>query len=103
MGVINIGVLGLASIARRSVIPAILSQSENYQLIGLGTRSIEKTKESYPELPGNLLMSYDDLLKLPELDALYVPLPTGMHYEWVVRGLNRGLSIISEKISWFIL
>jgi predicted dehydrogenase len=43
------------------------------------------------------LCSYEELLGLPDLDAIYIPLPTGVRKEWVVRAAQAGKHILCEK------
>ena len=40
---------------------------------------------------------YDALLNDPEIDAVYIPLPTTMHLEWVVKAANSHKHILIEK------
>jgi len=42
-------------------------------------------------------MSYDDLLNDPNIDAVYLPLPPALHYEWAFKALNKKKHILLEK------
>jgi predicted dehydrogenase len=49
------------------------------------------------ELRPKAFGSYDELIISPEVDALYLPLPTGLRKEWVMRGAAAGKHILCEK------
>ena len=92
---IRMGVLGCANIAVRSVIPE-LSRHPDYELAGIASRSPEKAVPLAKQY-GCLPMSYDELVEHPAIDAVYVPLPTGLHAEWVTRCLVAGKHVLCEK------
>jgi len=92
----NIGVLGCANIAMRSVIPAIKSIPD-FNLIAVASRTIEKANEFAQKFQCEAIEGYDKLISRKDIDALYIPLPTGMHLEYVVKALESGKHIIAEK------
>jgi predicted dehydrogenase len=91
------GVLGCADFARRRAIPAMLA-APSVELIGVASRTLDKA-ESFCEkfqLPF-AYGSYDEMLADPRIDAVYIPLPNGLHAEWMKRAAKRGKHCLCEK------
>lgn len=40
---------------------------------------------------------YDAVLDFPGVEAVYIPLPTALHVEWVQKAASKGLHIVLEK------
>ena len=91
------GVLGTAGIARSQTIPA-MQQAENCDLCAIAGRDPEKAR-SFQEEFGfeKVYTDYDVLLADPDVEAVYIPLPNDLHYEWVLRALNAGKHVLCEK------
>ncbi|MEI6059280.1 MAG: Gfo/Idh/MocA family oxidoreductase [Bacteroidota bacterium] len=95
--IVRIGILGCANIARKSVIPAILSLSGKYKLKYIASRTAEKAESFAKEFECSPIVGYEELIYSDDVDALYIPLPTGMHKEWINKALQAGKHVYSEK------
>lgn len=93
---IRLGVLGCASVARRQVIPAMKSVPD-IELVAVASRTPEKAFAYASEFGCRAVTGYEELLRLPEIDAIYMPLPTGLHHEWAHRALDAGKHLFIEK------
>jgi predicted dehydrogenase len=50
----------------------------------------------HPQTP-EALGSYEELLTRTDIDAVYIPLPTGVRKEWVLRAAEAGKHVLVEK------
>jgi predicted dehydrogenase len=91
------GILGVARIGMRAVIPAMLAAS-NARVVALASRDQARAEAAVTELPGaRAYGSYEALLEDPEIEAVYIPLPNGLHAEWVTRAAAAGKHVLCEK------
>ncbi len=91
------GVLGVANIAVKKVIPAMRS-CELAEVTAIASRTLAKAKEAgqalgLPKAYG----SYEELLRDPEIDAIYNPLPNHLHVSWSIQAAQAGKHILCEK------
>jgi hypothetical protein len=93
---IRIGILGCADIAKRLVVPNMIG-SNKYEIIAFASRSMLKATEFSNLFGGTPIEGYENLLNRSDIDAVYIPLPTGMHYEWITKSLQAGKHIFAEK------
>jgi D-xylose 1-dehydrogenase (NADP+, D-xylono-1,5-lactone-forming) len=93
---LNWGFLGAAKIGR-SLAPAIAA-SKYARAYGVASRSREKS-EVYARENGfeRSYGSYQALLKDPNVDVIYNPLPNHLHCEWTIRALEAGKHVLCEK------
>jgi len=61
----------------------------------------EKRARIYAQAHGipNVHSSYQALLDDPTIDAVYIALPIGLHYEWAMKALKAGKHVLLEKPS----
>ncbi|KAH9611466.1 hypothetical protein KSS87_002199 [Heliosperma pusillum] len=100
---IKYGILGCSNIGRK-VSKAIMG-SPNSSLAAIGSRSIDKAKEyaQSNEFPTSTRIygSYDEVLDDPEVDVVYIPLPTGLHLHWAVKAAEKKKHVLIEKPTAF--
>ncbi|HSK97102.1 MAG TPA: Gfo/Idh/MocA family oxidoreductase, partial [Euzebyales bacterium] len=51
----------------------------------------------HPDGVAHRFEAYDDLLACDEVDAVYIPLPNGLHERWVVAAAAAGKHVLCEK------
>lgn len=90
------GIISSANIARRALVPAIAA-AEGARLVCLGTPNPERVRENAEQYGYPVLPSYEAVLEHPEVDAVYNPLPNGMHAAWSIRALEAGKHVLCEK------
>ena len=93
---IRIGVLCPAEIAKRRFMPALL-QCPEFSYVGVGMHRREKAEAFLAEYPGKLFESYEDMVSSDEIDAVYIPLPPALHFQWANKALQNGKHVLLEK------
>lgn len=97
------GILGAANIARKNW--QAIRRSGNGTIIAVASRDQQKAAQfiqecqsqiSFPETPA-AVGSYEELLARQDVDAVYIPLPTGLRKEWVIRAAAAGKHVLCEK------
>ncbi|KAG9132910.1 hypothetical protein Leryth_014843 [Lithospermum erythrorhizon] len=96
---IHFGILGCASIARRN--SRAIKLAPNCSISALGSRSLERAKKfakenEYPAYV-KLYGSYEEVLDDPNVDVVYVPLPTSLHVKWAVLAAQKKKHVLLEK------
>ena len=97
MSKIKWGVLGTAGIARKQTIPG-MKEATNCELYAIAGRNIDKAKE-FQNMFGfeKAYGSYEELLQDDEVQAVYIPLPNTLHYEWTIKALEAKKHVLCEK------
>ena len=96
---LRIGIMGCASIAKKNARAII--RSERCTLVAVASRELPKAQAFCDELKLDRsvrrIEGYDALLADKGIDAVYIPLPTKLHKEWVSKAAAAGKHILVEK------
>jgi predicted dehydrogenase len=96
------GILGTSNIARKNW--DAIRNSGNATLVSVGSRSRQRAEQfirecqacaPYAQPPQ--AMEYEQLIANRDVDAVYIPLPTGVRKEWVLRAAAAGKHVLCEK------
>lgn len=97
MKMIKWGVLGTASIAKGCTIPG-MKLADNCELYAIAGRSMDKAKAFQEEFGFEKAYdNYEALLADEEIQAVYIPLPNNLHYEWCMKAIEAGKNVLCEK------
>ncbi|MGZ8694077.1 MAG: Gfo/Idh/MocA family protein [Gaiellaceae bacterium] len=90
------GLLSTARINRKILAGAALSS--RVEILAVGARD-QARADAYARDHGieRAYGSYDDLLSDPDVEAVYISLPNGLHVEWAIRALAAGKHVLCEK------
>ncbi|HEV8543855.1 MAG TPA: Gfo/Idh/MocA family oxidoreductase [Verrucomicrobiae bacterium] len=97
------GILGGAQIARKNW--KAIQNSGNGSVIAVASRDLARAREFVADCQKQAPMdsdpralgSYEELVGSPDVDAVYIPLPTGLRKEWVLRAAEAGKHVVCEK------
>lgn len=93
---ITVGIVGCANIARRYAIKAFQTL-DTVGDIFIASRDPHKSQAFADEFSINTKDSYDSLIDDPNIDAVYIPLPVGLHEDWVIRAAASRKHVLCEK------
>jgi predicted dehydrogenase len=94
---IRFGILGAARIAPAAIVkPA--RDVDGVEVAAVAARDRTKAEQfaRKHKIP-RVHESYDDLLADPEIDAIYNPLPNGLHGHYTIRAIEAGKHVLCEK------
>lgn len=97
------GILGAAFIARKNW--QAIRDAGNATLVAVASRDLERAQAFIDECQASaphpvapeVMGSYEALLARADIDAVYIPLPTGLRKEWVIRAAQAGKHVLVEK------
>ncbi|KAL8126525.1 hypothetical protein AgCh_013702 [Apium graveolens] len=97
---INLGILGCAGIGKK-LCRAINLIPDHATLAAIASRSPDKAAHfaaanNFP-LTAKVFNSYDAVLNHPDIDAVYIPLPTSLHLKYAVLAAHNKKHLLLEK------
>jgi predicted dehydrogenase len=97
---VRFGIMSCGSIARK-LARAMLLVGPAVDVAAVASRSGDKARLFAAEngLPAGTRLhgSYEALLDDPDIDAIYLPLPTSLHPKWATAAAERGKHLLLEK------
>jgi len=117
---IRIGIICPSEIALRRFMPA-LQLVDGFEFIGIGVcteqerfgtnfpcdeivkeilkAEYDKAQVFIDQYGGKIFDGYETIVKTPEIDAIYIPLPPALHYKWSKMALENKKHVLVEKPS----
>ena len=92
------GIIGLGNIALKFA--EGFQYIKNAKLFAISSRSENKLQafKNKFQIDNNFCFTnYDSLLECKDLDIIYIALPHSLHYEWVMKSIEKEKNILVEK------
>jgi predicted dehydrogenase len=94
---VRIGILGAARIAPAGVLKPARTNPEA-AVVAVAARDPERARRfAAKHAVPNVHATYDELLHDAQIDAIYNPLPNGLHARWTIAALEAGKHVLCEK------
>lgn len=91
------GIISTAKIGREQVLPAI-ARSQSGVIHAIASRDAARAQAEAARFnAGRWYDDYDALLADPDVDGVYLPIPTSHHAHWSIRAAQAGKHVLCEK------
>ena len=89
--------MGVASIAVRKLIPG-MQKGEWSEVVAIASRDLQKARAAASRFGiARAYGSYEELLRDPEVEAVFNPLPNHLHVPWTLKAIEAGKHVLCEK------
>ena len=95
---INWGIIGLGNIAQS--FSEGFHNCDNARLLAVSSNKNEKLdqyKNNFKLEREYLFNNYEDLIKCDDIDIVYIALPNNLHFEWILKCIEKNKNILIEK------
>jgi predicted dehydrogenase len=93
---IRVGALGNARILSRFILDGVINPLIDFSAIATRSASAAaKARQTYPTK--TVTESYDEALASQDVEAIYICLPSGLHFTWAEKALQAGKNVLIEK------
>jgi len=95
---VGVGVIGASSwVAGEAVLPALVA-SPGVRLVAVGSRDPVAAADVAARFGApHHFAGYEAVIAHPDVEAVYIPLPNGLHREWTQRAAAAGKHVLCEK------
>ena len=94
------GVLSTAKFAQNRWLPSF-TRTPGVAGIAIASRDLDRAQAVASKFGfKGAYGAYDELLADPDIDAVYIPLPNGMHARWALKAIAAGKHVLVEKPAW---
>ena len=91
------GILGTAGIAESSFLPALRETGDGVA-VSVGSRDLDRARVWADEQSVERgVLGYETVIADPDVEAVYIPLPNGLHADWTIAALEAGKTVFCEK------
>lgn len=91
------GIIGCGWIGTEAIAPSI-KWSENGRVVGVASRDLLVARAKADEIEAERAYApYEAMLEDPDIDAVYIGLPNGLHERWAVLCAQAGKHVLCEK------
>ncbi|KAL1503689.1 hypothetical protein AB1Y20_012162 [Prymnesium parvum] len=93
---LRFGILGAAKVNKFGILLPSLAMAD-VRIVAIGARDTRRAKQVADQWGIPKYGDYQSVLADPDVEAVYIPLLNGLHYEWASAALHAGKHVLLEK------